>query len=278
MTSENYLSMSIDQLAQQSPVPLIILPNQTALLNHFAETILDEIRQNNQQGKPTRVIFPVGPRDHYPILAERTNREQLSWRKVTIFQMDEYLDWQGRYVPLDHPLSFRRFMADFIASLAPSLRPRPNQIHVPDPERLNALAKAIERVGGIDTCYGGVGIHGHVAFNEPFVALLSKVTNEQFRDSCTRIVPLTADTIVQTALRQLGGDFYAVPPMAITIGMGEIRAARRIRLYCDGGVGKRAALRRILFEPPSVAWPATLLRDHPDLAIVTDRNTALPPF
>ncbi|HUX87433.1 MAG TPA: hypothetical protein VMW65_10560 [Chloroflexota bacterium] len=192
--------------------------------------------------------------------------------------MDEFLDWEGRYVPHDHPLSFRRFMSDFLASLDPTLRPNPDQIHVPDPERLNALSEAIDRVGGVDTCYGGVGIHGHVAFNEPIVSPLIRVSNEQFRDSRTRVVPLAADTIVQTALRQLGGDFYAVPPMAISIGMREIRSARRIRLYCDGGAAKRTALRRVLFEPPSVTWPATLLRDHPNLAIITDQNSASPPF
>ena len=277
MTSEEYLTWPSDQVIQQSPIPLTVLPDEAALLDHLAEAILDEIRQNNQRRRPTRVIFPVGPRGHYPILAERSNHEQLSWRDVTIFQMDEFLDWEGRYVSLDHPLSFRRFMADFLASLDPSLRPSPDQIHVPDPERLNALSEAIDQIGGIDTCYAGVGIHGHVAFNEPVVSPLTRVSNEQFRDSRTRVVPLAADTIIQTALRQLGGDFYAVPPMAITIGMREIRSARRIRLYCDGGASKRTALRRVLFEPPTVAWPATLLRDHPNLAIVTDQNSALPP-
>ncbi|HUX87434.1 MAG TPA: hypothetical protein VMW65_10565 [Chloroflexota bacterium] len=52
MTSEEYLSWSSDQVLQHSPIPLTVLPDAAALLNHLAEAILDEIRQNNQRQKP----------------------------------------------------------------------------------------------------------------------------------------------------------------------------------------------------------------------------------
>jgi len=276
MSSETFLSWSVERVVRESPIPLTVLPDAAAVYQDFAATLLDEIVAYNRRGEPLSIILPVGPRGQYPLLAERSNRERISWRGVRIYQMDEYLDWEGRYIPYEDPLSFRRFVQEFVASLNPDLRPPPEQIHVPDPERVNAIAEAMDRFGPPATCYGGLGVHGHVAFNEPVIARLSRVTAEQFRNSRTRVVPLAPETIVMNSIRQLGGDTYALPPMAVTIGMREIVSAGRIRLYCDGGIWQRAVFRRALFEPATVEWPVTLLRDHPDFQIIATEETAQP--
>ncbi len=70
----------------------------------------DELRANQCRARPTRWILPVGPVKQYFRLVEISNRERLSWRNADIFQMDEFLDWQGRPIPVDHPLSFEGFM------------------------------------------------------------------------------------------------------------------------------------------------------------------------
>jgi glucosamine-6-phosphate deaminase len=144
-------------------------------------------------------------------------------------------------------------------------------------------------VGGIDTCYGGIGIHGHVAFNEPPLGPWQQVSAEEFRHSGTRLVALNAETVVMNASRALGGYLPALPPMAVTIGMREIGAARRIRLTCQGGSWQRAILRIALFGSPNTAgdpadlhagedvrYPVTLLRAHADLEIAADMETAQP--
>jgi hypothetical protein len=48
-------------------------------------------------------ILPVGPVAQYARLVELSNKERISWRNAFIFQMDEFLDWQGRPIPLDAP-------------------------------------------------------------------------------------------------------------------------------------------------------------------------------
>jgi glucosamine-6-phosphate deaminase len=66
--------------------------------------------------------------------------------------------------------------------------------------------------------------------------------------------------------------------------MADILAARRIRLYCQGGVWQRMVLRMALFGNPAtvdgddVNYPVTLLRAHPDFAIITTLDTAQPPI
>lgn len=270
-----------------SPIALTVLPDLPALFAHFARAIADEIATNNAAGRTTRLILPVGPVGQYPLLAELCNQESVSWRSVHVFLMDEYCDWQGRRIPMDHPLSFLGFARRTLFDrLRPDLALPEEQLHAPDPLHIDSISKEIANVGGIDTCYGGVGVHGHIAFNEPPISRWFKLTPAEFKASKTRLVQLAPETVVMNATRAAGGDFSALPPMAVTLGLADILAARRIRLYCQGGVWQRAALHMALFGSPhgdrvtgeDVDYPVTLLRSHPDLAMVADEATAQPPI
>jgi len=150
--------------------------------------------------------------------------------------------------------------------------------HFPDPLNLNQISQAIRELGGIDTCYGGVGYHGHIAFNEPPISRWYKLTPEQFRSSLTRIVPLAPETIVMNSIRATGGNPAALPPMAVTLGMADIFAAKRIRIFCQGGAWQRTALRIAVLGDEDVDYPVTLLQPHPDYAIFTTQDTAQPPI
>jgi glucosamine-6-phosphate deaminase len=59
--------------------------------------------------------------------------------------------------------------------------------------------------------------------------------------------------------------------------MKDILAARRLRLYCQGGAWQRTVLRIALLGKEDVDYPVTLAQSHPDYAIMTDWNTAQPP-
>lgn len=271
-------------LASRSPVPLTVLPDAGSLHHHFARAIADEIAANNAAGRPTRLILPVGPVGQYPILADISNRKKISWARCHVFFMDEYCDWQGRWVPEEHPLSFRGFARrTLLDRLAPDLALPLAQHHVPDPRALDRIEEEIAAVGGIDTCYGGIGIHGHVAFNEAPVSRWYEVGIEEFRTSRTRLLPLAEETIVMNGSRGAGGYFPALPPMAVTLGMAAILGAARIRLYCQGGTWQRAILRIALFGSPrtggeDVHYPVTLARGHADFAVISDSETAQPPL
>lgn len=273
-----YLQIPVEELLQASKIPLTILPDLDSLHEHFAHRVAKEIKQNNELGHPTRLIMPVGPVGQYPILARICNQERIHWKDVFVFNMDEYCDWQGRAVPPDHPLSFRGFMDNFIDQLDPELRLPREQLHFPNPLKLEQISQTIQEQGGIDNCYGGVGYHGHIAFNEPPISRWYKLTPEQFRNSLTRIVPLAPETMVMNSIRSTGGNPAGLPPMAVTLGMADIFAAKRIRLYCQGGAWQRTVLRIALMSDEDVDYPVTLLQSHPDYTIVTTRDTAQPPI
>jgi glucosamine-6-phosphate deaminase len=273
-----YLNLHPLELAAESKVPLTILPSQDALYKHCARSIIDEIKRNNQDGEPTRLIMPVGPVGQYPILVRISNQEHVNWKNVHIFNMDEYCDWQGRSIPPDNPISFKGFMQrEFVDQLEPAIRIPKDQLHFPDPLNLDRISQQIQEIGGIDSCYGGIGYHGHVAFNEPVISRWYQVSPEEFLNSKTRIVSLAPETVVMNSIRATGGNPGVLPPMAVTLGMGDIYAARRIRLYCQGGGWQRTVLRIALMAPPSVDYPVTLLQGHPDYAIITTEDTARTP-
>ena len=272
------LSIPADELPRRSKVGLEILLDLAALYDHLARSIVDEIAGRNAAGQPARLILPVGPVGHYPRLVEMCNRERISWRHVHAFHMDDYLDWQGRPLPLDHRLSFEGFMRRTVYDrLDPALRIPEDQIYFPDPRHLDRISQRIAEVGGVDTCYGGIGYHGHLAFNEPPISRWFKLTPDEFRASVTRIVPLAPETVVMNSIRSTGGNPADLPPMAVTLGLADILAARRLRLYCQGGAWQRTVLRIALLGDEDVDYPVTLAQGHPDYAIITTEDTARPP-
>ena len=275
-TVPEYLTIPAAELTARTAGRLLVLPDRAAVYRHFARTMADEIRDRARANRPAVLIVPVGPLGGYPLLAALCNRERISWRDVHTINMDDYLDWQARPLPDDHPLSFRAFMDRFFAQLDPDLRPLPEHVHFPDPANPEAVAAEIAALGGVDTCYGGIGVHGHLAFNEPPISRFSSISLEEFRHSTTRVLPIAPETMVMNSIRGLGGHFASLPPMCITLGMAECLGARRVRLYGDGGEWQRTALRTALLGPVSVEYPATLTQAHPDCLILCDAVTAEP--
>jgi glucosamine-6-phosphate deaminase len=191
--------------------------------------------------------------------------------------MDEWCDWEGRPLPPEHVYSFRGYMQrELYDRLEPQLRPPADQIVYPDVRRLDEYSETIAAAGGIDTTYAGFGARGHVAFNESPVSRWSEVTIDQLRHGRTRIVQLADDSMVAHSHRSAGGNTFAIPPMAVTIGMGDILRSRRIRLVTDGGAWKQFIVRLLLLGEMDARFPVTLCQDHPDCTVTVDAASAAP--
>jgi len=267
------MTLPVDELRQRARIPFRLVGNVSAVLDDFARSVAAEIVARNQRGETTRLILPVGPVAQYPILVELCRREAISWRNVHVFQMDEWLDWQGRPIPLAHPLSFEGFLR---RELYAHVDIPADHIHVPNPFRPDEIGARLGELGGADACFGGIGYHGHVAFNEPPISRWYSVTVDQLRNSLTRVVALGDDSIIVQSIGSAGGNCEAIPPMAVTLGMRDILAARKIRLYCAGGERHRAVFRRAVAGDVTTDYPVTLVQGHPDAEIVTDEATAKP--
>lgn len=271
------MSLEVDELARRARLPFRLLPDLDSLLADFACSIADEVQSANREGRPARLILPVGPTRQYPILVEIINRERISWRNVWVFQMDEFLDWQGRPIPSSHPLSFTGFLQrELFARIDPELAMPSDHHVVPHPFRVDEFSEQLQRVGGADCCFGGIGYHGHVAFNEPVISRWNAISIDDMRNSLTRVVTLGDDSVVVQSINSAGGNSYAIPPMAVTCGMRDILASRRIRLYCAGGERHRAIFRIAVAGEETADYPVTLAQGHPDAEVRTLEATAAP--
>jgi glucosamine-6-phosphate deaminase len=266
-------TLPLDELRCRARMRFRLVPDLPALLDDFADAIVGEVRRADR----CRLILPVGPVAQYRRVAEITNRERISWKNVHTFAMDEFLDWQGRPVPCDHPLSFRGYLErELFGRLDAALRPPENQRHYPHPFRIDEISRMIEKAGGIDCCFGGIGYHGHVAFNEPPISRWFRVPLEEFRNSATRVVALGDDSIVVQSIHCSGGNSAAIPPMAVTLGFRDILASRRIRLYCAAGERHRMIFRITVAGDVTTDYPSTLVQGHPDAEVVIDEAGARP--
>ena len=267
------LKLSRKQLLDRAKGRLQIVEDIDVLHQHFADTIADEIRSNNANGRPTKLILPVGPVGQYPILLDMINTEKISLKNCWFFYMDENCDDNGIVLPASHPLSFKGEMEEmFFSKIAKSLGIPARQLTFPDHLNLQTLKDKIAAAGGIDTCYGGIGIHGHVAFNEP---------EPNIRESDPRLVYLNDFTCTINCIRsQVGGNLVNFPRKAVTLGMRQILGAKRIRLYCRNGIAldwANTVLRLAALGQPGDDYPVTHIRDHKDYLIVTDEDTARAP-
>jgi glucosamine-6-phosphate deaminase len=203
------------------------------------------------------------------------NARRLDWREVMLINMDEYLTDDDQWVDYDHPLGFRGFMdRKFYDLVDPDLAPRPENRLFPDPKDPAGVGRAIEKRGGVDVCFGGIGINGHMAFNEP-PEPGETASVEEFAARPTRVLSLSRETRTINSVT-VGGEITIIPRRAITVGMREILASRRCRFYCNRP-WQRAVVRRVLHGPITAACPASLLRLHPDAEICVADYVAEPP-
>lgn len=221
------LRIPVDEFLITYASRIQVTENLQQLYQVFAELLAQEIEGNNRNDRPTRIILPVGPTGQYPILLGIIVESKLSLKNCHLFFMDEYCYDDGRPLGIEHPLGFRSTMESLLfgplEKQAPELMIPREHIHFPNPEHPGKTQEKIDAVGGVDTCYGGIGIHGHVAFNEP---------EEGVEHSDTRVLRTNLATKTINMIRSdCGGFFGDYPEVAVTIGMRQILACPRIVLF-----------------------------------------------
>jgi glucosamine-6-phosphate deaminase len=244
----------------------------------MARELVDAIRQAAQEQKQFRAIIPCGPRGWYSPFANLVNEEEVDLSHVSVFHMDENLDWEGKLLSKSHPYNFRGFMEEnFYKPVNPDLAVPLQQRYWLEPSNVDEIADALANTPA-DLAYGGWGQDGHVAYNQARRQPYSPVSLRELRQSTARIQENNADTIWALAQRELGGAYQFVPPMSVTLGMSEIMSAKQIRLFSDTGAWKQTALRVALFSDPTPDFPMTLLHEHDDVLLTATRETAAHPI
>lgn len=269
-----YFHIPPEELGRDARLKIQKLGDSGEVFYEIAMEMIEEIRRNNAVGKKTVFICPVGPVGQYPIFVRLVNAQNLSLKNVWFINMDEYLDEASQWISKDHPLSFRGFMDRKVYSKIRSDLVMPeNQRIFPDPENTADVPQLIEKLGGVDIAFGGIGINGHIAFNEP----QEELSPEAFAQLPTRVLDISRETRTINAVGDLNGAIEAMPKRCVTLGMKEILGARKIRLYCFRE-WHRAVVRQTAYGEVSAAFPATLVQLHPDALLTLNHIAAQKAF
>ncbi len=263
-TPEGNHELSSD--AANLPLPLEIVENDTELYWLMALELYGALARLTP-GESLRCIAPVGPVFQYRRFIRLVDELPIDLAGLHLFFMDEYLNDDGSVINRTDPLSFRGFIdKELVEPLGTRHGFNPGQLYFPDPADPSSYDRIIDEHGGIDVCFAGVGINGHLAFNEAPSAA----------DSPSRVVELSAETRVTNGHTALGGDWESIPRLAVTVGMKSILASRRLRIYCNRP-WQRSVVRKLLYGPVGQAFPASFAQNHRDARLTVTRTVAESP-
>jgi len=184
---------------------------------------------------------------------------QLDWRKITTFNLDEYVG-----LAPEHPQSYHSFMWENLfrhVNIARKNTRIPDGLAKNIPDFCAKYEKQIRSAGGIDVQLLGIGTDGHIGFNEPTSSLASR----------TRIKTLTPQTRRDNA--RFFGSEAAVPHHCITMGIGTILDARHCVLLAFGK-NKARAIAAAVEGPITSMNPASALQLHPKVTVFLDEAAA----
>ena len=270
------LALEPDEVIKEAKGQLVVFDTLDEVYDYLAEEMVQEFEKAAKGDRIVSFIMPVGPTQPYRLMAEKINYRQISLKNVRFFFMDEYVDDEkDRLIPKSNPLSFRGQIGPLLFDrIRPDLLMPKSQIIFPTPENVKDLPKMIKDAGGIEVCYGGIGIHGHVAFNEPGPGVAK---------SNPRILEINDFTRTIDATRHpgVGGNLENFPRRAITMGMKQCIEARKILVMTRNETPflnwANTLIRIAALGKPGDDYPVTHMRHHKNLRIVTDRNTLKKP-
>lgn len=213
--------------------------------------------------QPSSVLgLPTGntPVRLYAELRRRHRLGRIDFSKASTFNLDEF--WG---LPWTHPASYRAFMDEHLfrhVNLSPRRIDFLNGMATSAQAECARYEAAIQRAGGLDLMILGIGTNGHIGFNEPAPSLTADT-------HLARLAPATR----RSNAHLFNGRPSAVPPEALSMGVGTILRSRAVILMATGAA-KADAVRAAVHGKVTSKMPASLLQLHRDVELVLDQSAA----
>lgn len=235
-----------------------ILKNSKDGAYYVAQQIAELIREKQSKGEKCVLGLATGstPISLYAALVKMHQTEGLSFKNVITFNLDEYYP-----IDKDAYQSYWSFMHRHLFShvdidLANIHLPNGNVAKEEMKKYCASYEQAIEDAGGLDLQILGIGLNGHIGFNEPGSSIQSK----------TRLVNL--DNTTRIANSYEFPSISKVPRLAVTMGIGTILKAKRIILMAWGN--KASIVAKAVEGHVTESIPASILQQHNDCVFVVD--------
>ena len=238
---------------------IVIQPNYQIVSKWVANYVAEKINAfKPTREKPFILGLPTGssPLGTYRELIQLYKEEQVSFKNVVTFNMDEYVG-----ISEQHPESYHYFMWHNFFNHIDIPKGNVNILdgNAADLEKeCQGYEERIKASGGIHLFLGGIGPDGHIAFNEPGSSLTSR----------TRVKTLSYDTILANS-RFFENDIKQVPKTALTVGVGTVMDAAEVLIIITG-FNKARALRQVVEGGISHMWTVSMLQMHQHAIIACD--------
>ena len=262
---------SSEDFVKNSKIPVRVMQTEAAMMEEIAELMASAIEATNAKGEKTVIICPVGPIGQYPIFANKVNERNISLKDCWFINMDEYLVGDDETIPYENPLSFKATMDRVLYSqIKEELLMPTSQRLFPEPKKEQEIDELFETLGKVDLCLTGVGINGHIAFNEPPKAT-ETITDEEYKNCGTRCADIATETVVNNGANKLRGALDIFPKRCITLGMKQLLKAKTLKvyLYCNWQWG---IMRKMALEEASRFMPVSFLQTHPNAEMVVTES------
>jgi glucosamine-6-phosphate isomerase len=233
-----------------------ILPDYERLSNFVADNVLEYIKK-----KPDAVVCLASgdsPRLTYNLIAEKGRTQNINFQNVTFIGLDE---WVG--IAPGNPGSCKYFLMENIFI---PLQLAPRQIHLFDglstnlTEECRKMDAVIRSKGGIDVMVVGIGMNGHIGFNEPGIS----------PDLYSHVADLEETT------KSVGQKYFKEQTKlekGITIGLKYLTESKKPILIANGEK-KAEIIRKAIEGPVTMNLPASIMQKHPASLIALDKSAA----
>lgn len=218
-----------------------------------AEKIAEAIAGNGE----ARMVVSTGSSQFE--LFQALIKEKIDWKKVEVFHLDEYIG-----LPITHLASFRKYLYERFINLVPVRKFHPVDVTGEIAERIAALSTEL-RKKPIDLGLIGIGVNGHIAFNDP---------PADFETHEAYIVVKLND---QCKMQQVNEGWFEkkkdVPDEAVSMSVWQIMQCKSIISVVPHNV-KADAVKKTLTQRLTNTVPATMLKQHADWHLFLDKDSA----
>jgi glucosamine-6-phosphate deaminase len=185
--------------------------------------------------------------------------EKVDWPKVEVFHLDEYTG-----LSVTHIASFRKYLYERFINLVPVKKFHSVDVEGNIDKRISELTSEIRRKP-VDLGIIGIGVNGHIAFNDPPADF----------DTHDAYILVRLDEMCRMQQVNEGwfGTLKDVPEEAVSMSVWQIMQCRTIISVVPHKV-KADAVYKTLTSKLTNMVPATMLKKHPDWHLFLDQNSA----
>jgi glucosamine-6-phosphate deaminase len=253
----------IDLTDSLEKIPVKIFSSPLEGSSYVAKIIANLIRQKEAEGKKCIIGLATGstPKTLYAELVRLHQNEGLSFKNVITFNLDQYYPMEANALQSYHYFMRKNLFEHtdinpanyfFLDGMIPKTEVKQHCLE---------YEQKIEAAGGLDLQILGIGVNGHIGFNEPGSGIYSK----------TRLITLDNSTRIANAYEF--SNMSHVPRLAITMGISTILKSKKIILMA-WGQNKAPVIQKAVEDDDTEDLPASLLQNHDDCTFILDKTSA----